>query len=290
MDLEWNGAYSHKAHGYFNEIIEIGAVKMDVSFQILDRFQAVIKPTVSRKLSEIVKGLTHIVPEDLENGGSFSQVTRELGAWIGAEDAAILTWSQTDLLVLMENFRFYNHHQEIPLMTYYADIQRYCQERMGADLHQQMGLQAACEKLEIDTAGMETHRALGDSLMTAEVLRRVGEPSSFQEVLEKADAVFYERVTFKPYVLRDIDSPLIDRSRLRFSCPECGKNLRRTGQWSFRSHAFFADFVCRRCRKDYVGRVQFKQKYDSIDIKRKLTEKAEPSRSEEKGADHGGEG
>lgn len=32
-DLEWNGAFSKKAHGYFNEIIEIGAVKLDSQLQ-----------------------------------------------------------------------------------------------------------------------------------------------------------------------------------------------------------------------------------------------------------------
>ena len=88
MDLEWNGAYSHKAHGYFNEIIEIGAVKLDASFQIVDRFQAVIKPSVSRKLSEIVKGLTHIAPEELDKGGSFVSVVHRLQNWMGTSEAA----------------------------------------------------------------------------------------------------------------------------------------------------------------------------------------------------------
>lgn len=29
MDLEWNGAYCRQTRGYFNEIIEIGAVRLD---------------------------------------------------------------------------------------------------------------------------------------------------------------------------------------------------------------------------------------------------------------------
>ena len=29
MDLEWNNTYAKKANGYINEIIEIGAVKLD---------------------------------------------------------------------------------------------------------------------------------------------------------------------------------------------------------------------------------------------------------------------
>ena len=29
LDLEWNGAYSRRLHGFINEIIEFGAVKLD---------------------------------------------------------------------------------------------------------------------------------------------------------------------------------------------------------------------------------------------------------------------
>lgn len=65
MDLEWNGGYSRKAHGYFNEIIEVGAVRLDESLQVIDRFHAAIRPVVSRKLSDIVTDLTNITPEEL---------------------------------------------------------------------------------------------------------------------------------------------------------------------------------------------------------------------------------
>lgn len=47
MDLEWNGGYSRKAHGYFNEIIEVGAVRLDESLQVTDRFHAAIRPVVA---------------------------------------------------------------------------------------------------------------------------------------------------------------------------------------------------------------------------------------------------
>ena len=60
VDLEWNGSYSKKAHGYFNEIIEVGAVKLDAQLKTVDTFHCVIHPTVSKKLSGIVTDLTHI--------------------------------------------------------------------------------------------------------------------------------------------------------------------------------------------------------------------------------------
>ena len=289
MDLEWNGAYSRKAHGYFNEIIDIGAVKLDSDLRELDRFQAVIKPSISRKLSDIVQNLTHIEPEELDRGVTFGQAMSALRAWIGEGEAALLTWSQTDLLVLMEDFRFFYKKQEVPFMTHYADIQRYCQQKMGVPLGQQLGLRSACERLSISTEGMETHRALGDTILTVEVLRAVGDSTSLPEELQPADDIFNERVLFKPYVLRDLDDPLVDRSQMRFVCPDCGRRLRHKTPWAFGGHAFCADLICGSCQKEYRGRVQFKKKYDSVDVKRKLVEKKPPEDEKQEEKDHGAE-
>ena len=65
-DLEWNGSYSKKAHGYFNEIIEIGAVRLSDKLEIEDHFDAVIRPRVSRKLSHWVTDLTGYTDEQLK--------------------------------------------------------------------------------------------------------------------------------------------------------------------------------------------------------------------------------
>lgn len=285
LDLEWNGAYSRKAHGYFNEIIDIGAVKLDENLKELDRFQVMIRPVVSRKLSDIVHNLTQIEQENLEDGVTFQKAISSFTRWIGDQPAAILTWSQTDLLVLMEDFRYFYKRDDIPFMTYYADIQRYCQGRMGVDLSQQLGLRNACEMLSISDEGMEHHRALGDSVLTSEVLRKVGEPNSLREILLETNPAFYERILFKPVILRDIDSPLIKRSELKFSCPVCGRNLRRKGEFSFRNRGFCAEFTCQKCKQAYMGRVQFKQTYDGMEIKRKLTEKKPPQEDKERQGD-----
>jgi len=63
IDLEWNGGWSKKAHGYFNEIIEVGAVKVDEQMHVLDVFRAAIKPVVSKKLSKWWERLLNIPPK-----------------------------------------------------------------------------------------------------------------------------------------------------------------------------------------------------------------------------------
>ncbi len=276
-DLEWNGAYSKKAHGYFNEIIEIGAVAFDEDMREIGTFHKTINPVVSKKLSSLVKELTHITQEELEeHGGTFKSVMQAFTQWAG-EEAVLLTWSNTDVLVLMENFSFFCHKPYLPFMAYYADIQPYCQQRMGVDTSQQMGLSKACEQLSISAEDSALHRALDDARLTAKVFARLYDKESFMPFVRTADEEFYARMLFKPSYINDIDSPLIKRSDLCFSCECCQRNLHRKTKWGFRGRQFIAEFVCRHCKKTYVARVQYKQTFDGLVVKRRIKEKEPPT-------------
>ena len=272
IDLEWNGSYSKKAHGYFNEIIEVGAVKVDEQMQIVDEFRAAIKPVVSKKLSSIVTDLTNITAEELADGTTFSAMMRQLSRWMGDGPTTVLTWSTTDLLVLMENCRFFHGREEIPFLKNYMDFQVYAQQRMGVDTSQQLGLARAGEMLGIPEDDMSLHRALDDSKLTAAILQKVYDKDTFAAAILPVDAEFYKRITFKTTIIKDLDDPLVKRSELCFNCPVCGQNMKRKGNWRFRSRAFCAEFVCRRCDKKYSGRVQYKLKYEGVEIKKKLVE------------------
>ena len=272
IDLEWNGSWSKKAHGYFNEIIEVGAVKVNEQMEILDEFRAAIKPVVSKKLSSIVTDLTNITAEELEDGTTFTGMMRQLSRWIGTDDSVVLTWSTTDLLVLMENCRYFYGRQEIPFLKNYMDFQVYAQQQMGVDMAQQLGLARAGEMLGIPEDDMSLHRALDDSRLTAAILQKVYDHESFVAAILPVNQEFYERITFKTTIIEDLDDPLVKRSELCFNCPECGQNMKRKGSWRFRSRAFCAEFSCRRCEKKYTGRVQYKLKYEGVEVKKKLNE------------------
>ena len=272
VDLEWNGSYSKKAHGYFNEIIEVGAVRVDERMRLVDTFHATIKPVVSKKLSTIVTDLTNITAEELEDGTTFTAMMRQLARWIGNEPAAILTWSTTDLLVLMENCRYFTGRQEIPFLRNYMDFQVYAQQRMGVETSQQLGLAKAGELLGIPEDNMSLHRALDDSKLTAAILQKVYEADSFAAAIMSVDDEFYPRMTFKTVIIKDLDDPLVKRSELSFDCPHCGKNMKRKGTWRFRNRAFCAEFSCRCMDVKYSGRVQFKLKYEGVEVRKKLVE------------------
>ena len=272
IDLEWNGSYSKKAYGYFNEIIEVGAVKVDEQMRIVDTFRAAIKPVVSKKLSSIVTDLTNITAEELEDGTTFTSMMRQLSRWMGTEPSTVLTWSTTDLLVLMENCRYFTGRQEIPFLQNYMDFQAYAQQRMGVDASQQLGLARAGEMLGIPEDNMSLHRALDDSKLTAAILQKVYDADTFGPGIMPVDEEFYKRITFKTVIIKDLDDPLVKRSELTFDCPHCGKNMKRKGTWRFRNRGFCAEFSCRCADVRYTGRVQFKLKYEGVEVRKKLTE------------------
>ena len=278
LDLEWNGSYSKKAHGYFNEIIEIGAVRVEDGVRITEPFHAVIRPVFSKKLTEFVTNLTSITDSDLEDGITFPEAVASLCRWIGEGETVLLTWSTTDLLVLMENCEHYFESKTIPFMKAYADLQAYAQRRMGDDMSQQLALGKACERLEISEDGADLHRALDDSILSARIFVKLYD-DSFQSEIRPADAAFYDRLTFKTAYISDIDSPLIPRSELQFRCEHCNRNLKRTGEWKFRNRAFFAEFRCGECERKFMGRIQCKLKYEGVVIKKKLTEKVKEEKT-----------
>ena len=272
MDLEWNGSYSKRAHGYFNEIIEIGATKLDENLQKIDRFHFMIKPVVSKKITNIVTDLTGIEASTLEDGGTFSEAITALKAFVPKE-AVVLTWSNTDLLVLVENCRFFFRRERIPFLHFYADAQAFCQPRIADDPApgQQMGLAKAAELLGISQEGLDAHRAVDDSELTARIFAATFEERSFEQFVKRTDEDFYKRLLYKPHFISHVGNPLVKPEYLTFECPACGRKLKAQSKWRYSGRMLCADMPCA-CGKKYVGRVQVKVLYDDVAVKRRLTE------------------
>lgn len=212
--------------------------------------------------------------DQLRQGVRFPQAMNELGCFAGG-DALLLTWSTTDIRVLLDNCTAFTEYETIPWLRRYADLQWYVQEALGLGHQNQMGLQTAAQKVGLSSEGMELHRALDDSLLSAEVLRRCYRAGLLESIIQDAQSqAFYERLRFKNYYIVDIKSPLIRPDDLRMRCDQCGSFARRTSKWKMHNKGFCANFRCRRCGNRFHGRIQFKKRYDDIEIKR--TQRALP--------------
>lgn len=268
LDLEWNGTYSKRLKGFINEIIEFGAVKVDEKLDIIDTFEALVRPQVGKKISGKIKTLTSITNEELEKGLQFMQVVSLFKKWAG--DAILLTWGTSDVLTLIENCEYFYGSPHIPFLQRYMNLQEYCQQRMAYDVAKQMGLTTAADLLGIDGEGFNHHRALGDSLLSLRCFQKVYEPETVLRFVKIANEEFYRRMTFKTTILCDLNNPLIQPNDMVFNCQICGRRARRLTNWKLKNKSYRALFVCRYCHTNFYGRVQFKLKYEGLLVKKSI--------------------
>ena len=283
LDLEWNGAYSKKLKGFMNEIIEFGAVKTDPELNIVDTFEALVRPQVGKKISGKVKTLTNITNEELTGGQRFMYVIGRFRKWAG--DALLLTWGTSDILALIENCRYFCGSGRVPFLGKYADLQAYCERALGCDGSRQIGLSAAARLLGVDESAFDHHRALGDSLLSLRCFQKVYSPVLMEEFIQDATAdSFYGRIEFRTTAICDLNNPLIRPSDLAFECDLCGRRAHRIGEWQLKNKSFRALFLCRRCRHKFYGRVQFKLKYEGLTVKKTILPVNEEKPEEEDAA------
>ncbi len=272
LDNEWITTYYKIGSRSFNELIEIGAVKLDENLKEISRFTALIRSTFTKKLSSRFQRLTNITTEEMQkNGMTFDQAVDLYTEWAG-NDAVTMTWSNSDLYVLLDNFKLRRNLGSVPFIGMYADLQKYAQSEMIATGHtitSQISVANAALSLAIPIDGIGLHRALDDSLLCAEILRKVFNKKRFNNFVTDTKASdFYDRLTFKAYIIKDIESPLINRQKLEFVCDKCKSNATRLTPWVFKGQSFRAEFCCRKCSYRFMGRVSFKKYYDRVVVKR----------------------
>ncbi len=285
LDLEWNNTYAKKNAGFINEIIEIGAVKLNENFDQVDAFSCIVRSQIARKLRGSVKKLTNLSNEDISAGQPFTKAFSLFRKWIGnTGDTVIITWGDSDIRVLIENFSYFNGINTVPFLTYYCDLQKYYQKTRAQHLDHQAGLITAAQDCGIDPELYTHHRALGDSLLTADIFELIYEGESFKKETVLCDDEYYGRLLFKAKVLKNLDNPLIDKRKLDHYCDTCGKQCKLLAPWKFSCSFFRTTYYCADCDTTYAVRVRFKKLYDSVDYK-KIVTVVNPDNSQEEDDD-----
>ena len=96
LDLEAT-CWEDRNNGKQNEIIEIGAVKIDKAGNKLSEFCAFIKPKLNPELSNFCKKLTTITQSEIDSGDSYPSVIERFKRWINLEEPFVLcSWGFYD--------------------------------------------------------------------------------------------------------------------------------------------------------------------------------------------------
>lgn len=152
-----------------NEIIEIGAIKLNERLECVDSFQAFVKPKVHKKLFPVVKRKTNILQQDINDAPNFRSVLLAFKEWIG-RDYILCSWGHDDIHHLKLNCQF--NKSGVKWIDSHIDIQKHFSRIYNAPAGQRYSLAKALELLGI-TVGEELHRADADARYTAEVFVRI---------------------------------------------------------------------------------------------------------------------
>lgn len=267
MDLEWNNSYNKYRKCFVNEILEIGAVKVNDELEVIDTFSVIIRSQLIKKLSGRVKNLTHITNEDMTSGVSFHRAIADFSKWIGSSDCVFLSWGNSDIRVLYDNFGMFCHIEGIPFLTQYADLQKYCQAFIVSAGNQQISLVNAAVEMGIDISDCKFHRALEDSLLGLRCLKKCYNRELLLNSAVICDHAFFQKLLFKSTMITNINSPRIDKTKLRCKCDKCGDMMTRMSDWKTVNQAFTALFYCKNCERLVKYTVRFKEYYDRVEAK-----------------------
>ena len=171
------------------EIIEIGAVRLDESLTVVDRFGCFVSPQYNKEITSYITDLTGISRFETYNAPSFADALRQFEDWIGYDRETVLySWSESDREQLEAECAF----KQLPLpgnMREWVDFQAEYMEAMGyADGSRQMALHTAAEQFGIGMDLKSSHSAQYDADVTAELVISVlsGEYRRQAELLQSA--------------------------------------------------------------------------------------------------------
>ena len=275
LDLEWDSVYSVKHKRFINQILQIGAVKLNESFDIIDTFEVTVKSAISKRVTGRFAELTGITTEKMLAGVPLDTAVDRFNEWTD-ENAVTMTWSDSDLYSIKENEESLLSGGRTFKIGKYLDLQKFIQGELrlnGYTDKNQISLAAAAEKLGVETDNFDLHTARDDSLVCSALLKKCYDEERFSALIRNtADPEFYKRLRFKPYPISDINSELIDKSALDFHCKVCGADCKRLSAWRYRNRWFTAKFECPTCKKRFLGRVAFRKTYDDVKVRRRVCE------------------
>ena len=242
FDLEWNQSPIGQAGEHPRmpfEIIEIGAVKLDENYSVVDEFSRLVKPKIYTKLHKIIKQMLSYDEKDLKHDGvPFKQACAEFLKWCG-EDSVFCTWGPSDLYYLQNNMDFY-YMPKLPFPLKFYNIQQIFADKYDPDGNI-WKLERAVEMLGLNEEE-PFHAAVNDARYTARVL----EAADLGDILDKYSFDIYrhpkkreERVeAFHDGRLDEISeefpskrAAMEDKELSMIRCVRCGRKTGKKLKW-----------------------------------------------------------
>ena len=233
-----------------NEIIEIGAVKVDKYMKPVSVVREYIRPTVFPIINPIVNEITKIDMKMLEeNGVTFEEAINKLKDMFEDGDV-ICSWAKDDIVELIINAHHYNY-TDLNWLDGYLDIQEYATKILA---HKKaLGLKAALDELKIRVDDTKLHDALNDAEYTVDVFKRIYNSRIVKNYIVKD---IYNMPAINVSNLQNIE---INEDKLELKCPKCGKKITLDTPIKLLKWRFAALGSCSKCKNNILCEIQVKK-------------------------------
>lgn len=164
FDLEatcWRGRPPHGV----NEVIEIGALKINPYGEVIEVFSKFIKPMVNPVLSDFCTKLTSITQDDVNKAKYFPIVAEEFISWIDvSESYSLCSWGKFDIQLLKNDCKI--HKMEDEWLQHNMNLKDEYHKLKGE--HKLSGLKNTLTAEGFEFTGIE-HRAISDAENLAKI-------------------------------------------------------------------------------------------------------------------------
>lgn len=160
--------------GLRNEIIEVGAVKLDNRGNVMGEFSQFVQTEYAEGVAYPVRELTGILAVDTAMADPLYMVIKRLSEWIGRYSAQVVCWSGADRRQLLTECGA----KRIDLAGFpvdWADLQAFYTSIMDVGSHGCVSLDDAATwfGVDFDESTGHAHSALADARVTARLLKQV---------------------------------------------------------------------------------------------------------------------
>lgn len=189
VDLEMNPLehqYKNERLICNDEIIEIGAVLMDESFQEIGSFMTLVKPQYSAEIRNSIEKLTGITTEMVQAAPTFQDAMDMFFKWCCSipGEVQICQWSENDFLQFQREMQLKEYaldEKAQGLFTDWCDFQ--CEYGTVLGVDRRISLKQAIMYAGIEMEG-RLHDALDDARNTAHLVKIIRIPELRKKALE----------------------------------------------------------------------------------------------------------
>lgn len=232
-----------------NEIIEIGAIKLDLYMKPLEQLKVYIKPSVIPVINPKILEITRIDKKDLENGVTFEEGINKLRDMVDDGDI-ICSWAKDDVAEIIRNSKHFKYN-DLSWIKKYLDIQEYTTKILAQK--KILSLKNALQHLKIKIDDEKLHDALNDAIYTSYVFKSIYNSRAIKSYI--VDDIF----NMPSLEVKDLDQINIDYTKLKQICPKCNRRMEVDYSFKVIGWRFVSIGICTRCHNKVLQEIMVKK-------------------------------